>query len=198
MAQHYDNAAKYIMLEYSQEFAEFMVGHSDITVLEMQAPGLLPFTPLMKSPEGIDPSYWLEKCVDVTASARTDQHTRDTLLAALGVFSGLVYEPQLIKQLLPEGIMQESPFFQHYIQEATEVAKQEGLKEGIEQGEKKGTIENIIALLGMQFETDAVQALKPALESIDDLQNLKQLLLAVPQSDSLEAFMQSLSNRNGN
>ena len=34
MAQHYDNAAKYVMLEYSQEFAEFMVGHSDITVLE--------------------------------------------------------------------------------------------------------------------------------------------------------------------
>ena len=85
--------------------------------------------------------------------------------------------------------MQESPFFQHYIQEAKEEAKQEGLKEGIEQGEKKG----IIALLGMQFETDAVQALKPALESIDDLQDLKQLLLVVPQSDSLEAFMQSLS-----
>ena len=33
MAQRYDNPAKYIMLEYSQEFAEFMVGHSDITVL---------------------------------------------------------------------------------------------------------------------------------------------------------------------
>ena len=68
----------------------------------------------------------------------------------------------------------------------------------IEQGERKGTIENIIALLREQCETDAVQALKPALESIDDLQNLKQLLLAVPQSNSLEAFMQSLSNRNGN
>ena len=34
MAQHYDNAAKYIMLEYSQEFAEFVVGRSDVTVLE--------------------------------------------------------------------------------------------------------------------------------------------------------------------
>ena len=34
MAQHYDNAAKYIMLEYSQEFAEFTVGHSNITFLE--------------------------------------------------------------------------------------------------------------------------------------------------------------------
>ena len=301
MAQYYDNAAKYIMLEYAQEFAEFMVGHSDITVLEkleteeptlkthqndstlkvqlhnetvilhtevqadssrkpmwsriagyngflinlheipvysnvlylhpragrddkgyyayngsgyeymlrykviklieiegqsileVQTPGLLPFTPLMKPPGDIDPNRWLERCINVTASARADQYTRDTLLAALGVFGGLVYEPQLIKQLLPEGIMQESPFFQHYIQEAKTEAKQEGLKEGIEQGEKKGTIENIIALLGMQFETEAVQALKPALESIDDLQNLRQLLLAVPQADSLEAFMQSLN-----
>ena len=34
MAQHYDNAAKYVMLEHSQEFAEFVVGHSNITVLE--------------------------------------------------------------------------------------------------------------------------------------------------------------------
>ncbi len=92
MAQHYDNPAKYIMLEHSQEFAEFMVGQS---VLEMQTPGLLPFTPLMKPPEGVDPNRWLEKCVDVTVSARTDQHTRDTLLAALGIFGGLVYEPQM-------------------------------------------------------------------------------------------------------
>ena len=88
------------------------------------------------------------------------------------------------------------------IQELKEVAKQEAIKQGIEQGikqgEKKVTIENIIALLERQFETNAVQALKPALESIDDLQNLRQLLLTVPQSDSLEAFMQSLSNRNGN
>lgn len=91
-------------------------------------------------------------------------------------------------QLLPEGIMQESPFFQHYIQEA----KQEGLKQGIEQGERKGTIASIIALLGTQFNTDAVYALKPALESIEDLQDLRQLLLTVPQSESLEAFMQSL------
>ena len=71
-------------------------------------------------------------------------------------------------------------------------AIQEALKQGIEQGERKGTIESIIALLTMQFNTDAVETLKPALESIDDLQNLRQLLLTIPQSDSLEAFMQSL------
>ncbi|MXY27176.1 hypothetical protein F4Y59_03300, partial [Candidatus Poribacteria bacterium] len=234
MAQYFDNAAKYVMLQHAQEFAEFMMGSSDIivrekletkeptlkahendstlkveinnetvilhtevqtdnsrkpmhyrmaayhgflmnlyelpvysnvlylhpragrndkgyyadkgpgyeytlrykvirlieiegqSVLEMQAPGLLPFTPLMKPPERIEPNRWLEKCIDVTASASVDQSTRDTLLAALGIFGELVYEPQLIKKLLPEGIMQKSPLLQLYIQEA----EQEALKRG--------------------------------------------------------------------
>lgn len=34
MSQHYDNAIRYVMLGYSQEFVEFMAGHSDIKVLE--------------------------------------------------------------------------------------------------------------------------------------------------------------------
>ncbi|MDE0556757.1 MAG: hypothetical protein OXI24_21295 [Candidatus Poribacteria bacterium] len=84
--------------------------------------------------------------------------------------------------------MRKSPLLELYIQEA----EQEALKRGLEQGERKGTIENIIALLGTQFNTEAVHALKPALESIDNLQDLRQLLLTVPQSESLEAFMQTL------
>ena len=91
--------------------------------------------------------------------------------------------------------MQESPFFQLYIQEAKEQALKEGIEQGIEQGEKKGTIENIIALLGTQFSPDAVQSLKSTLETIDDLQRLKELLLVAPQVQSLEAFMQSLNRQ---
>ena len=34
MAQYYNNASKYIMLEHSQEFAEFIIGHSNIKVIE--------------------------------------------------------------------------------------------------------------------------------------------------------------------
>lgn len=34
MAQYYDNAAKYVMLEHAQPFAEFMFGGPNITVLE--------------------------------------------------------------------------------------------------------------------------------------------------------------------
>ena len=61
--------------------------------------------------------------------------------------------------------------------------------QGIEQGERKGTIESILALLGTQFPPSAVQALKPTLQTID-LPRLKQLLIAAPQVQSLEAFIQ--------
>jgi len=79
--------------------------------------------------------------------------------------------------------MKESPFFRLYLEEAE--------SRGLEQGERKGTIESILALLGAQFQPEAVRTLKPALESIDDLQHLK-LLLAAPHVQTLEAFMQTV------
>lgn len=74
-----------------------------------------------------------------------------------------------------------------------EVTFQQGKQEGIEQGEKRGTIESILALLNMRFETDAVDALRPALETIDDLRVLREVLLEVPASENLEAFRRTLS-----
>ena len=71
--------------------------------------------------------------------------------------------------------------------------KQEGRQEGIAQGEKRGTIESILALLNMRFETDAVAALRPALEAIDDLRVLREVLLEVPESENLEAFRRTLN-----
>lgn len=320
MAQYYDNAVKYVMLGYSQEFAEFMVGHSDINVLEnleteqptikshqndstlkvqlnnetvifhtevqtddsrkpmwsrlagyngflihqheipvycnvlylhpnagkndkgfyaykgmgyeyvlrykvvrlievdgesileKQVPALLPFTPLMKPSPGIDANRWLEKCIDAIGIASVDQNTREILFSALGVFSGIIYEPELIYERLPEGIMQESPFIQYCLEkfsaEATQKALKQGIEqgkaegieqgkaEGIEQGEKKGTIQSIITLLETQFQPDAVKVLEPTLESIDDMQRLRDLLLAAPRVDNLETFMQYMSNGN--
>ena len=77
-----------------------------------------------------------------------------------------------------------------------EVTFQEGKQEGITQGEKRGTIESILALLNMRFETDAVAALRPALEAIDDLRVLREVLLEVPESENLEAFRRTLSRNN--
>ena len=77
--------------------------------------------------------------------------------------------------------MLESAFVQLYMEEAR-------VEEGI-----KVLTDAILALLGTQFHPDAVQALKPKLEEIDDAQRLQQLVLAASRAESLEAFMQHLS-----
>ena len=68
-----------------------------------------------------------------------------------------------------------------------------GIAQGRQEGEKRGTIESILALLDMRFERDAVAALRPALEAIDDLQVLREVLLEVPESENLETFKRTLS-----
>ncbi len=77
--------------------------------------------------------------------------------------------------------MLESAFVQLYMEEAKE------------KGRIDATIDSILALLSLQFHPDAVQALKPTLEKIDDVQRLQQLHLAAARPESLEAFMQNLS-----
>ena len=80
--------------------------------------------------------------------------------------------------------MLESAFVQLYMKEARD--------EGRDEGRIDALTDAILALLGMQFHPDAVQALKPKLEEIDDAQRLQQLHLAAARSESPEAFMQHL------
>ncbi len=72
--------------------------------------------------------------------------------------------------------MQESSVYQHIIQ----------------QGERKNAIESLFAVLTIRFGENQVQRVKPTLESIDDLQRLKQLLPAALQAQNLDAFKQTL------
>ena len=153
-------------------------------ILEMQAPGLLPFTPLMKPPAGMHPERWLERCLDEIGTSRTDEVTRHHLFEAAGVLGGLIHDPRRIRHFLPEEIMLESAFVQLYMDEARD--------EGRDEGRMEAMTDAILALLGTQFHPDAVQALKPTLAEIKDLQRLQQLLLAAARSESLEAFMQNL------
>ena len=141
-------------------------------VLEMQAPGPLPFTPLMKPPAGMDPERWLQECIDATRAVSVDQRTQADLLYAISLFGSVVYDPQIFKQRIPEELMQESKFYQLML--------------------KENTIEHIIALLEQQFHTEAVRALTPMLQNIDDLERLKYLHLAAARVPNIEAFTQEL------
>ena len=154
------------------------------SILELQEPGLLPLTPLMKPPSEMSAVRWLEKCVEATSVSGVGLEDVRLLLAALGIFGSLIYEKQLIEERLPEGIMQESPFFQEYVQEAE--------ARGLERGRRTGTIDSILTLLSDRFQPEAVQALKLRLETIEDLERLKELLRAAPRAQSLEAFTQDM------
>ena len=146
-------------------------------ILEMQAPGLLPLTPLMKPPTGMDLERWLQQCVDVTRSTPVDQWTQADLLCAISLFGSIVHNPQFFEQRIPEGLMQESKYYQLLCEKLT----------------RENTIENTLALLERRFTVEAVRALIPALQSINDSQKLKQLHLEAADVQNIDAFAQMLN-----
>ena len=170
------------------------------SVLETQVPALLPFTPLMRPPADMDADQWLRRCVASAESAPVEKSVRDDLVATLGIFSALAYDRELVNQLIKEEIVQESTFFQDHLekatkrltQEALEQGREQGLEQGLEQGVKKGAVEVILALLAARFQPGAVYALKPLLETIDNLDDFKQLNSVAAEAPNLEAFLQAL------
>ena len=146
------------------------------SVLEQQAPGLLPFAPLMQRPAGMNLDRWVQECVDATLSVPVDEQTRSDLLFGLSLFGSIVHNSELYKRHIQEDIMRESKFYQLLVQETT----------------VKATVDNIMALLEDRFPGEAVSVVKPALLNIDDLQRLQQLHVAAPKVPSIEAFAQMI------
>lgn len=141
-------------------------------VLGMNAPGILPFTPLMKHPAGMDIEQWVQECVDATRATPVGQQTQADLLYAISLFGSLVHDPELYTRRIPEELMRESKFYQLTL--------------------RKNTIKHILALLESRFQAEEVNALTSSLQNITDLQRLEQLLLDAPHVQSIEAFTQLL------
>lgn len=72
--------------------------------------------------------------------------------------------------------MQESRFFQHQREKF------------ITQGAKEATLKNLLTVLNAKFHVEAVRAIDPALQDIDDLERLQQLHLTAVNAENLEAF----------
>ena len=137
----------------------------------------------------MDAIRWLDECVNVVGASEVAPREQ---LTALSILSSLIYDTELIRQRIPEGIMHEFPLIQEFVDEAKAQGLEQGREEGLERGERKATIESILALLGTRFPPNTVQILRPALETIDDLPRLKELLLAAPYVENFEEFAQTL------
>ena len=145
-------------------------------VLDAGQSGLIPFTPLMKPPEGMASEAWLRQCVHTAQTRPMDRSAKANYLAGMVALSELVYESETVSNIIfQEGIMdiiRESSIIQYF--------KREGREEGIR--------ESIQEVLEIRFGLSEAQPLSARIAAIDDLQRLKQLHRAAIQLDSLEAF----------
>ena len=150
------------------------------SIFDTDQTSLMAFTPLMRPPEGVSEVEWIEQCHQMTLALPIAPDLRNNLLTWQWILSGLIVDPAEIHHLLEGPMLQSSTY--RYI-----------LQQGIEKGARESTIEGILESLEIQFRESRVQTLKPMLESIQDLQRLKDLRRAAMQVPSLEAFKRLLT-----
>ena len=145
--------------------------------LEAGVKGLIPFTPLMKSPTDMKSEDWLRRCVEVADSVHQDAVSKADYLTDLAILSGLIFDYSTIRETITEAIMQESSVIQHFLQ----------------QGTRESLIEGILENLEVRFNAPDLQVVASTLQRINAVQRLKQLRREALQTPSLEAFEQTLS-----
>lgn len=157
-------------------------------ILDAKHAGLIPFTPLMKHPDDVDEEQWLRRCIQVADSI--DVHDKAAYFAGLAVLGNLKYEHRTILDIIVEETMQESPLVEYLTEKATAEARQQGIQQGI----KTRALEDILEVLELRLEPEAVNAFKPVLDEIDDLDRLNQLHRAAILANTPEDFQQALES----
>ena len=152
-------------------------------ILDLKSTGLIPFTPLMKRPADIDADQWLRRCIQT--ADEIDVPNKPEYLGSLVVLGNLVYDSETILEIISEETMQQPSIVEYVAPQARE------------QGARESTRENILEILAFRLQPEVAQTFKPTLESIDDLQRLKQLFRVAMQVETLEEFTQAL-NENEN
>ena len=163
-------------------------------ILDAGHSGLIPFTPLMKPPEGMASDAWLHQCIHTAQTHAIARTSKADYLAGMVALSELVYESEMISDIIfKEGLMdliRESSLIQYFKREGRE----EGFEQGIEQGERKSTLEDILEVLEIRFDLPASHSLSDRIAAIEDLQRLKQLHRAAIQVSDLDEFGRMLDS----
>ena len=159
-------------------------------VLNAGQSGLIPFTPLMKPPEGMASDAWLHQCIHTARTRPIARSYRADYLAGMVALSELVYESEVISNIIfQEGIMdliRESSLFQSLTQQSREEAREEGIEQGIQ--------ESIQEVLEIRFGLNETHPLFARIATIDNVQHLKQLHRAAVQVSNLDDFGRMLDS----
>ena len=192
------NAGQNDLGYYIQEFPiyEITIRYRVIRLIEIEGQrildaghsGLIPFTPLMKPPEGMASDAWLHQCIHTARTRSIARSPKADYLAGMVALSELVYDSETISAVIFQedimDIIRESSLFQSLTQQSRE--------EGIEEGERRSTTEAILEVLEIRFDLNEAHPLSTRIAAIDDLQHLKQLHRAAVQAPNLDAFQHIL------
>ena len=151
--------------------------------------------------DGMSAERWLQECIDATSLLSVSREHRHDLLALLSIFGKLGYDESVKEEMVNESLV-----FQRYakryaenyaeaaIKPAVEASRTQGFEQGMAQGRIQIAIEMLLDLLETRFHPTAVRNLKPLLETIDDMERLKQLAPAAASAENLETFLVALSH----
>lgn len=128
----------------------------------------------MKPPEEMDSDQWLRECVEVAQTIPIDEINKSDYLASMAILSDVVFDFQDIRRIISEETMHESSVIQYF--------------------ERKFAIELLFDVLEVRFQPDNVQTLKPIIESIEELQMIKQLHHEALQVSNLDEFRRILAS----
>ena len=151
-------------------------------ILDLKLVGLIPFTPLMKRPADMNEEEWLRRCVQTADDI--DVPNKPEYLGSLAVLGNLVYDAQTILEIISEETMQQPSIVEYVAPQARE------------QGAQETTRENILETLAFRLQPEVAETFKSDLESIKDLQCLKQLFRTALRVESPEEFRQALNEKN--
>ena len=152
--------------------------------------GLIPFTPLMRPPEGMASDAWLHQCIHTARTRPIARSSRADYLAGMVALSELVYASETISNIIfKEGIMdliRESSLFQSLTQQSREEAREEGIEQGIQ--------ESIQEVLEIRFGLSETHPISDRIAAIDNVEHLKQLHRAAVQVSNLDDFGRMLDS----
>ncbi len=135
-----------------------------------ESPGLMALYPLCQ--HGQSARTAVTHAAGVITSSVSDTAARADLLTSLAIFGRLAYPRIDVWQLIGREQMKESPLYQ----------------EIMEEGELKNSRANILVVLEVRFGADASARFEAALEAIDDLEVLSQLLRLAAGCSRLKEF----------
>jgi predicted transposase YdaD len=177
-------------------------------ILDRNGPiGLLPFSALMKMPEGVTKEEWLKRCMQTVLTVEMTPEKKKEYVGSFFVLSSLIHDTDLIMFLIKEvGIMidlEDFPLIREFAKKAREEARAEGLAEGLAEGRAEGLVEgraegradDLTKIIGIRFGQTGVQKLEERIRAIRDEQILSTLIESALTSSSLEAFQKALANQ---